>query len=84
MRMAAKEAVREKIIGLGIPQADADAIADCIVAKKSCSWVNNEEIDQETVQKLGEFLKENEYKVSVNVQEIPTRSKYIWEVKAFQ
>ncbi|MEW5996299.1 MAG: hypothetical protein AB1657_01760 [Candidatus Micrarchaeota archaeon] len=82
--MASEMEIREQIMGLGFSETDAEPLANCIVTKKSCSWVNTDDVDNAKLQKLGEFLKSNGYKIRVSVEAVPTRGKYIWEVKAFQ
>jgi len=82
--MASEMEVREQIMGLGFSETDAEPLANCIVTRKSCSWVNTDEVDNARLQKLGEFIKTNGYKIRVSVESVPTRGKYIWEVKAFQ
>lgn len=76
--------IRDKLRGMGLSETDAEALADCIVTKKSCSWVNTDEVDDAVLQRLGEYLKTNGHKLQVSVESISTRNKYIWEVKAFQ
>jgi len=82
--MASEFEIREQLKGLGISQTDCEPLANCIATRKSCSWVNTDEIDNARLQKLGEFIKTNEYRIRVSVEAVPTRGKYIWEVKAFQ
>jgi len=82
--MASEFELREQLKGLGISQTDCEPLANCIFTKKSCSWVNTDEIDNARLQKLGEFIKSNGYKIRVSVEAVPTRGKFIWEVKAFQ
>jgi len=84
MRMASELEIKEQLIALGLSETDAEPLANCIVTKKSCSWVNTDEIDNNKLDRLGKFLKENGYKIRVSVEAVPTRGKYIWEVKAFQ
>ncbi len=74
----------DKLMEMGLSETDAEALADCIATRKSCSWVNTDEVDNARLQKLGEFIKSNGYKIRVSVESVPTRGKYIWEVKAFQ
>ncbi|MDD2655282.1 MAG: hypothetical protein PHQ80_01275 [Candidatus ainarchaeum sp.] len=76
--------IRDKLKEMGLSETDAEALADCIVTKKSCSWVNTDEIDNAALQRLGDYLKENGHKLRVSVEPVSTRNKYIWEVKAFQ
>ncbi len=74
--------LHKKLIGLGVSDLDAKILLDCIVAKKSCSWVNIDEISESVVASLNKFMQENNHPLVVKVDPVPTRSKYIWEVKA--
>jgi len=82
--MASEFELREQLKGIGISQTDAEPLANCIATRKSCSWINTDEIDNARLQKLGEFIKSNGYNIRVSVEAVPTRGKYIWDVKAFQ
>lgn len=82
--MASEMEIREQLRGLGISQTDCEPLANCIVKRNSCSWVNTDEVSNAILQKLGDFIKSNGYKIRVSVEAVPTRGKYIWEVKAFQ
>ena len=79
--MATVSEVKGKLVQTGISETDAKAIAECVVTKCSCSWTNTDEVDNEVLQKLGDLIKEKEYNITVKVDEVPTRNKYIWEVK---
>ncbi len=76
--------IRDKLREIGLSEVDAEALADCIVTKKSCSWVNTDEVNNAVLQRLGEYLKEKGHKLRVSVESVSTRNKYIWDVKAFQ
>ncbi|MBD3210612.1 hypothetical protein GF318_04500 [Candidatus Micrarchaeota archaeon] len=73
--------VSEKLQGAGISEHDALVIADCVVTRKSCSWVNSDPVDERVLQDLNDLIEKEGYKVRVEVQPVPTRSKFIWEVK---
>jgi hypothetical protein len=73
--------VMAEIKDIGITESDALVIADCVVTRKSCSWVNTEPIDERILIDLNDLIKKKEFKILVKVQPIPTRSKFIWEVK---
>jgi hypothetical protein len=70
--------------GVGVSEHDALVIADCIVTRKSCSWVNTDPVDEKMLRDLANLIKKNEYRIKVDVQPVPTRSKFIWEVKVEQ
>ena len=38
--------IYNNILSFGISEVDAQVILDCIVAKRSCSWVNNDAVDE--------------------------------------
>lgn len=69
------------LTGVGITEHDALIIADCIVTRKSCSWVNTDPIDDKMLADLNILIRNNNYGISVKVDAVPTRSKFIWDVK---
>ena len=77
-----KFALHAKLMQLGISDLDAKIVLDCIVAKKSCSWVNTDEVPESVIVNLNKFMVENNHPLTVKVEPVPMRSKYIWEVKA--
>jgi len=72
---------KETIVGFGIAPEDAEVVADCMVTKKVCSWVNTEHVSNEQVQKINEFISQNSIPIYLKIDSIPTRNKFIWEVK---
>ena len=74
--------IHKKLVALGVSDLDAKIVLDCIIAQKSCSWVNIDEISENTVAVLNKFMVDNNHPLTVKVDPVPTRSKYIWEVKA--
>lgn len=70
-----------ELTGIGISEHDALVIADCIITRKSCSWVNTDPVDERLLADLALLVKKKDYRILVEVQPIPTRSKFIWEVK---
>lgn len=72
------------IVAIGIDEHDAMVIADCVVTRKSCSWVNTDPVDDAILKDLNDLIKRGSYGITVKVQPIPTRSKFIWEVKVHQ
>jgi hypothetical protein len=73
--------VLSKIKQTGIPEHDAKVIADCVTTRRSCSWVNTDPVEKESVRALLELIKSDEYKIGVSIKEVATRNKYIWEIK---
>lgn len=73
--------VYSKIAASGISAEDARVITDCILTRKVCSWVNNEPLNKDIMLALHKTIMENQYKIAVIVEPVPTRNKYIWEVK---
>ena len=69
------------LTGVGITEHDAVVITDCIVTRKSCSWVNTDPVDEKMIIDLRDLIKKNNYGISVKIDAVPTRSKFIWEVK---
>jgi len=76
--------LHSKLLTIGISDLDAKIILDCIIAKKSCSWMNADFIDDKTVSALNKFITENNYSLQVKVDAVPTRGKFIWDVKALK
>ncbi|MBI5223419.1 hypothetical protein HY990_03280 [Candidatus Micrarchaeota archaeon] len=68
--------------GAGLTNDDAMVIADVIVTRGSCSWVNTDPVDESIILKLRDVIAQRNYKIRINVDSIPTRSKYVWEAKA--
>jgi len=66
---------------LGITRHDALVIADCIITRKSCSWMNTDPVDDKILAELNELITKNDYRISVKIDSIPTRNKYIWDIK---
>ena len=79
--MVSEEEMMSQFTGIGITEHDALVIMDCIVTRKSCSWVNTDPVDEKLLQDLRDLIAEHSYKIKVDVQAVPTRSKFIWEVK---
>jgi len=77
-------AIKDKLREIGLSETDAEALADCVVTKKSCSWVNTDEVDNAMLERLGAYLNESGHRLRVSVESVPTRGKYIWEVKALK
>ncbi len=75
------ESFRETSVSFGIAKEDAEVVADCMVTKKVCSWVNNEPVTPNHVAKINEFISQNSIPIFLNVDSVPTRGKFIWEVK---
>jgi len=78
------EAIIAELTSIGITEHDALVIADCIVTRKSCSWVNTDPIDDKMLADLNTLIKNNNYGISVKVDAVPTRSKFIWDVKVLR
>lgn len=75
-------AIYKNILSFGISEVDAQVILDCIVAKRSCSWVNNDHVDEKTLKALDDYIIANNFNISIKVDAVPTRNKYVWEIKA--
>ncbi len=79
--MQSEEEMMSSLTAIGITEHDAMVIVDCIVTRKSCSWVNNDPVDDKLLKDLNDLIARHGYRIKVNVQPVPTRSKFIWEVK---
>jgi len=73
-----------ELTGVGITEHDALIIADCIITRKSCSWVNTDPIDDRMLEDLRILIRNKDYGISVKVDAVPTRSKFIWDVKVLR
>ena len=78
---ATEIAVLDKVMSFGISETDAEVIADSIINKKSCSWVNTDDVNEATIKSLNEFITANNCPIVVIVEPIATRGKYVWEIK---
>ncbi len=74
--------ILSKIKGTGVSPHDAAVIADCVVTRKSCSWVNTDQVTPDAVRKLLAVIKDNNYRLNLGIKTVSTRDKFIWEVKA--
>jgi len=74
-------AMLDKVMSYGISEQDAELIADSILSRKTCSWINNDEISPHNIKALNDFLLENKSPVYVLVSPVSTRNKFMWEVK---
>ena len=79
--MATSEEVLADLQGIGISEHDALVIADCILSRKSCSWVDNEPVDEKLLADLNHLIEKKGYGIKIDVQAVPTRDKFIWDVK---
>ena len=79
--MSEMDKVVDELKGIGVTEHDALVIADCIVTRKSCSWVNNDPVDERLIRDLNNLIKQKDYRIKVDIQPVPTRSKFIWELK---
>ena len=79
-----KFALHAKLVSLGVSDLDAKILLDSIIVKKSCSWMNGDEVSESTVTALNKFMVDNNHPLIVKVELVPTRGKYIWEVKAIK
>ena len=68
---------------LGITKHDALVIADCIITRKSCTWMNSDPVDETVIAGLKELVAKKDYRISVKIDGIPTRNKCIWDIKVF-
>jgi hypothetical protein len=78
------EEIITELTGIGITEHDALIIADCVITRKSCSWVNTDEINDKMLADLKKLIQDKSYGISVKVDAVPTRSKFIWDVKVLR
>lgn len=76
--------LHSKLLALGISDLDAKIVLDCIITKKSCSWMNADFVDDSIINALNKFITENNYSLHVKVDPVPSRGKFIWDVKALR
>ena len=79
--MAGMNKIVTELKEIGITEHDALVIADCVVTRKSCSWINTDLVDEKMLQDLEDLIKNQNYGIRVAVEPIPTRNKFIWEIK---
>ncbi len=82
--MTTNDQILSQLTDLGITNCDAVVIADCIITKRSCSWVNTDPVDDKMLRDLHDLVVKNSYAIRIKVDAIPTRGKFVWEVKALQ
>ncbi len=73
--------VMNELMGIGVSEHDAVVIADCVISRKSCSWIDNEPVDDKLLADLNSLIQKKDYRIRVEVQAVPTRGKFIWDVK---
>ncbi len=71
----------EKVMSFGFGETDAEVIASCILTKKPCTWMNNDEVSEQTLAALRDFLAANNHPIIVERNNVPRRSGYLWDVK---
>ena len=52
----------------GIAEHDAKVLADCVVTRKSCSWVNTDPVEKEAVRSLLELIKDKDYRIDISIK----------------
>ena len=82
--MTSVDTLISQLTCIGITSSDAVVIADCIVTKRSCSWVNTDPVNDKILLDLHDLIVKNQYGIRIQVDSIPTRGKYVWDVKALQ
>jgi hypothetical protein len=79
--MTKAEEIISEFVGIGVSEHDAQVLADCIITRKSCSWVSIEDVNNQMLKDVDHVIEKNKYGLSVKVDSIPTRNKFIWDVK---
>ncbi len=79
--MTKAEEIIAEFVGVGVSEHDAQVLADCIITRKSCSWVSTEDVNNQMLKDVDHVIEKNAYGLTVKVDSIPTRSKFIWDVK---
>lgn len=69
------------ILAFGISDVDAKVILDSIIYKTSTSWVNNDSIDDARLAALNKYITDNNFGLYVAITSVPTRNKFVWDVK---
>ena len=79
--MATMRELTAELQTVGVSEHDAKVIADCIISRKSCSWVNTDEVTDKIIYDLRSLIDRQNYRIRIDIEPVPTRNKYIWEVK---
>ncbi|MBU0527986.1 hypothetical protein KKE92_05875 [Candidatus Micrarchaeota archaeon] len=79
--MTKADQIIAEFVNVGVSEHDAQVLADCIITRKSCSWVSTEDVNNKMLKDVDHVIEKNNYGLSVKVDSIPTRSKFIWDVK---
>lgn len=82
--MATKSEISGKLLQMGFSKSDVEPLVDCMFREGSVSWINTDAVDGGMLKSLEGLIAENGFRVRVSVTEVPTRGKYIWDVKALQ
>ncbi|MFP3950263.1 MAG: hypothetical protein ACLFUZ_04200 [Candidatus Micrarchaeia archaeon] len=80
--MATEEQVSAELVKMGFSESDSEALADCMVNGNSLSWLNSDPVTEEMLQLLNKFIELNNAKIEVKVNDVATRDKYLWDVRA--
>lgn len=72
----------DKVLAFGFSETDAEVIAESLISKKGCSWMNNDPVSDAILKNFNVFLVENNHPITLSVSLVPTRGKYIWEIKS--
>ena len=73
--------VLSKIKQTGVSENDAKVLADCVITRRSCSWVNDDPVSRDAVRNLIKLINDENYKLDLSIKYVATRNKFIWEVK---
>lgn len=72
----------DKVMSFGFSETDAEVIAESLLSRKSCSWVNTDQVSDAVLKTFNDFLTQNKYELVLRVSDVPTRGKYIWEIRS--
>ena len=79
--MVSAEELTDQLKDVGLAHTDATVIADCIITRKSCSWMNTDPVNETVLRNLHELIMTRQYGIRIRIDPIHTRNKYVWEVK---
>jgi len=71
--------LNERFVSMGISKLDASLLVNCIMHRKSYSWLNNDPIPHELTARVNSLLRERGLGASVEITDAGSRGK-IWEV----
>ncbi|MEW6329082.1 MAG: hypothetical protein AB1468_03105 [Candidatus Micrarchaeota archaeon] len=72
--------LNEHLISIGVSKLDASLLVNCVIQKKSYTWMNNDPVSDGADDRINSLLRGRGLAAIVEITDAGTRGK-IWEVK---